>query len=63
MGIGSNVKRFRELNNLTQAELARRVNVSQVMINRIEHNTKMPSLVLIIDIANVLNCTLDDLVN
>lgn len=47
--------------HLTQQELADKVYVKQSMIAKIETGIKQPSLALARQIANVLECTLDDL--
>jgi transcriptional regulator with XRE-family HTH domain len=63
MSVGKNVKRYREENGLNQTELAEKVNISQAMIARIENETKLPSVVILKNIADVLHCSMDELVN
>ncbi len=63
MSVGKNVKRYREENGLNQTELAEKVNISQAMIARIENETKPPSVVILKNIADVLHCSMDELVN
>lgn len=62
MSIGKNVKKYREEKGLNQTELAERVHVSQAMIARIEMDTKPPSVAILKNIADVLGCTMDNLV-
>ncbi len=63
MSVGKNVKRYREENGLNQTELAEKVNISQAMIARIESGTKLPSVAILKNIADVLHCSMDELVS
>lgn len=62
MSIGKNIKRIRKDKGLTQQELALKVGVSQPMIGQIERETKIPTMLLGKEIADVLNCSLEDLI-
>ena len=62
MSIGANIRRIREEKGLKQVELAKMANVTQAMICQIERGIKPPSLPLSVDIAKVLECSIDDLV-
>ncbi len=61
MNIGKNVTKYREAKGLNQQELADRVHVTQATIARLEKDTKIPSFEIMAQIANVLECSLDDL--
>lgn len=61
MSLGSNVKARREALNMTQAELARKTNVTQTLICQIERGSKTPNMLLGKEIADIFGCTLDDL--
>lgn len=61
MSLGENIRTRREDLNMTQLELAERVNVSRPMICQIERGTKTASVPLAKSIAKALECTLDDL--
>lgn len=61
MNIGKNVAKYREAKGLNQQELADLVHVSQATIARLEKDTKIPSFEVITQIADELECTLDDL--
>lgn len=61
MNFGKNCRKLRERLGLTQSELADKVGVRPPMINFIESGTKIPSLRLSLDIADVLNTTVDAL--
>lgn len=58
---GSKVKHFRERLDLTQADLAAKVKVTQGFISDIEGNRKTPSTRKMFLIAQVLGVSLDDL--
>ena len=62
MSIGENIKEKRTAMSMTQKELAVKVNVDQSMICQIERGTKAPTLPLAKDIAEILKCSLDDLI-
>lgn len=62
MSIDFNIKKLREAEGLTQTELAERLGVDQSMISHIENGRKDPGVKLLIDIAEVLHCTTDELV-
>lgn len=55
------IKQIRERNNLTQAELAKKLNMTQGIISSWENERYGPSLGTARKIAAVLDCTLDDL--
>ena len=55
------IKDRREENNLTQAELAEAVGVSRGMIAQIERGTKMVTLPLALEIAEVFGCDVNAL--
>lgn len=62
MILGENVKKLRKKANMSQRELATRVFVSNTVISNIEQDKTLPSLQLVAYIANVLGCTVDDLI-
>lgn len=61
MNIGKNVAKYREAKGLSQQELADCVHIAQATIARLEKDTKIPSFEIMAQIANVLECSLDDL--
>lgn len=61
MDIGENIKKMRKKAGVTQTELANIVKVHQSMIGLIETGRKTPSLMLAIDIAKALECTMNDI--
>lgn len=63
MNIGKNVAKYREAKGFSQQELADRVHIAQATIARLEKDTKIPSFEIMAQIADVLECSLDDLQN
>ena len=63
MTIGDNIKKYRKLDRMTQVELAQKINKSESTIRKYEANNVKPDFSVLDDIANVLGCTLIDLVN
>lgn len=63
MNIGSNIKFFREMNNMTRQELSEKINVTTVTISRYENDKREPGIEALLKIANAFNITLDELVN
>lgn len=61
MSVGENIRLARERAGLKQADLAERAGVTQAMMCQIERGTKNPSLQIGAEIARVLNCSLDSL--
>lgn len=50
---------LRNKKNMTQKELARKINTKQSNISRMENNKSMPSLTVLHRIADALDCDLD----
>ena len=46
MSVGDNIQRLREAQDISQAEMARRVSISQSMLSQIETGIKNPSLLV-----------------
>ena len=59
--IGMKIKHFRMKKGLSQEELGEIINTSNRHLSNVETGMKTPSLTLIIDIANALDITADDL--
>jgi len=54
------ILKLRKSNGFTQAELAKKCNVSRQTINAIENDRYDPTLKLAFKIASILNTTVDD---
>ena len=60
---GMRIKNYRNLKHLSQEKLAELTDVSQEHISKIESGQKVPSLELLISIANALDVSSDDLLS
>ncbi len=63
MSVGENILRIRKDKGITQAYLAEQVGISQAMLCQIERGTKNPSLQVGIEIAKMLECKVEDLLD
>ena len=63
MDIGKNIRKFRIAAGLTQKELARQVLVNSVNIAYFENGDKIPSIPTLVRIADILNCSIDKLLD
>lgn len=61
MQIGENIKKLRTQKGLTQAELAQQIGIGQTMIGHIERGAKIPSLIVALDLAKALGCTVEEM--
>lgn len=59
MTIGKNIQEVRESQNLTQAETAERVGITQAALCQIERGTRNPSLQVAASLAVVLGCKIE----
>lgn len=59
--MNNKIKEFRAKNNLTQDELAQKVNVRRETIVFLEKNKYNPSLKLAYDLATVFSVTIEEL--
>lgn len=63
MNLGKALRSKRRINDLTQAELAKLADVSRINISQYEHNVKKPSLETLVALADVLECSIDELLD
>lgn len=61
--ISSNIAYYRQLNNLTQYELAKKLNYSDKSISKWERGEGVPSIYILNELASFFNISLNDLVN
>ena len=59
--IGYKIKAFRKANNLTQEQLADKMNCNFKTIGNIENDRTMPDLKQIINLCDILNISMDEL--
>lgn len=57
--VADRIKSLRERNNLTQAALAKRLNVTRSSVNAWEMGISVPSTALIVDIAKLFHVSTD----
>lgn len=63
VSIGTRIRYYRTRKHLSQEQLAEQTDLSNVFISYIERGERMPSLDAIINIANALNVSADDLLS
>ena len=61
MSIGKNIAKYRKSKGLTQEELGAKLGVTNQAVSKWESEVSMPDIMLLPEIATVLNITLDDL--
>lgn len=59
--LGQKLKTVRESTGLTQREVATTVGISREMYAYIECGTRLPSLCVLVSLANLYNCSIDTL--
>ena len=60
--IGKRIKRLRLQKHMTQEALSEKIDISAKHLSNIENNNAHPSIETLVDIANILECSLDYLV-
>ena len=61
MKVGEKIKKRREEIDMSQSALAKKVHVNPSLICRIEKDMKTPSLPLLEEIANALECSVSSI--
>lgn len=59
MSFGTNLKKIRQENNLTQEELAKKINTSRSNIANYENDKNMPSIDILEKLSEIFNCSID----
>lgn len=59
--VGNNIKKYREMNLMTQTELAAKLNIPQPTLNRYEKGERQADYEGICKICNTLNITASEL--
>ncbi len=62
MALGENLKQARERLDISQAQLAELIGVSQPMVAQYELNTKIPSVIIAVNMEKVLHVSCRELV-
>ncbi len=63
ISFGRNLKNLRERVNLTQNDLSKMLKIARQSISKWENDQTTPSVSLLVNQANALNCTLEELLN
>lgn len=58
---GDRLKRLRTRANLTQQEVANKLHITRQSISKWEQNISLPPLSVILELVEILSCTLDEL--
>lgn len=61
MSVGENIRRTRLEQGMTQAYVAEQAGITQAMLCQIERGTKNPSLQVGKEIADILGCKMEEL--
>ena len=59
--IGKNISHYRKINNLTQVELADKLNISMQAVSKWEQGITFPDISLLPAIADIFNISIDEL--
>ena len=59
--LGNQIKFYRKTNNLTQNEIAQKLNISQACYNRYEKGIREPDVETIKRLCCIFDCTADEL--
>ena len=59
--LGDRIKHFREEKHVTQEILSEKVGLSREIINKFESGSKRPSLDTVVNLANAIGISVDDL--
>ena len=62
MNVGKNIAKFRKEKNLTQEELAKKINVSSKTISSYENNRNLPTIETLLLLSQVLEVSIDEIV-
>ncbi len=57
--VADRIKQLREQNNMTQAELARKLHITRSAVNSWEMGISVPSTTLLMDLANLFHVSTD----
>ena len=60
--IGDNIARLRRLSNMTQSELAEKINYSDKSVSKWEQGNGIPDVRILLQLAELFNVSVDDLV-
>ena len=58
---GTNLRTLRENRNLSQEDLARKLQISRQSISKWEQGISYPSILYLVPLTKILDCTLEEL--
>ena len=61
--IGNNIKKLREINNLTQEDLAKECGVTYQAVSKWENNMCSPKVDIIKKLSKIFNVNINDIIN
>ena len=61
ISFGTNLKVLREKRNLSQEDLARKLQISRQSISKWEQGISYPSILYLVPLIKILDCTLEEL--
>jgi len=61
ISFGTNLKSLREKKNLSQEDLARKLRISRQSISKWEQGISYPSILYLVSLTKILDCTLEEL--
>ncbi len=59
IAIGEKITQLRKQHQLSQAEFAKKIDVSRTIIGNYERNTNMPSVEILLKMANIFDVSID----
>ena len=60
--IGARIKYFRELNNISQSDLAHSIGIDRTTLSHYESGFRLPNIFVLWKIADVMGISIDELV-
>ena len=63
ISFGKCLRLLREKNNLSQEDLAKKLNISRQSISKWEQGISYPSILYLVPLTKILDCSLEDLLN
>lgn len=60
--VGHNIKKYRKLRNISQKEMAKKLNVTNTWLCKLENGNRNTTIFRLMEIANILNINLLDLI-
>jgi len=60
---GENLRKIRQIKRISQIDLAKSVGVDPTVISKLELGKRLPSLPILVRIADALNVTVDELLD